>query len=92
MLSHTSHSPTIVIVIVIVVGRPYYFLVEPLELTFDLGNYEPFWGYLTLYEITETRKQKLSETFCFDLNSDSIEMMTGFLVRASIAIWLVCCC
>jgi hypothetical protein len=54
------------------VSRPYEyfksveFVVEPGELTFDFGNYEPFICSLCLYHIV--KKKKLSENYYFHCN------------------------
>ena len=49
-------------------------LVEVKELSFALGDIEPFFGSLSLYDIK--KKQKISENFHFDVNSEqTIEML-----------------
>lgn len=44
--------------------------IEPKELIFDLGYFEPFFGSIALYDLK--RKEKISETFHFDLNPEHI--------------------
>lgn len=50
-------------------------LVEPSELSFDLGVHEPFFISIALYDLK--RKEKVSETWNFDLNPPSITELLG---------------
>jgi hypothetical protein len=50
-------------------------LVEPTELSFDLGVHEPFFVSIALYDLK--RREKVSETWNFDLNPPSITELLG---------------
>lgn len=49
--------------------------VEPCSFELDLGNFEPFFGSIALYDIK--KKEKISETFHFDLNDDNVLQLLG---------------
>ena len=50
-------------------------LVEPTELSFDLGVHEPFFGTVALYDLK--RREKVSESWNFDLNPPNITELLG---------------
>ena len=50
-------------------------LVEPSELTFDIGVHEPFFGTMALYDLK--RREKVSESWNFDLNTPNITELLG---------------
>lgn len=50
-------------------------MVEPSDLTFDVGVHEPFFGTMALYDLK--RREKLSESWSFDLNPSSITELLG---------------
>lgn len=55
-------------------GTQVELFVEVKELSFELGDIEPFFGTLALYDVK--KKIKLSENFNFDVNSNqSIELL-----------------
>lgn len=51
------------------------FMVEPVDLSFDIGVHEPFFGTMALYDLK--RREKLSESWNFDLNPPSITELLG---------------
>lgn len=50
-------------------------MVEPTELSFDLGVHEPFFGTMAMYDLK--RKEKVSESWNFDLNPPNITELLG---------------
>ena len=50
-------------------GKDIEFMVEPQELSFDIGNIEPYRASLTLYNFS--KKKKLSETYYFHCNDST---------------------
>jgi hypothetical protein len=61
------------------VSNPYLhkfgtrFWVEPKELTFNLGNVEPFFCTMALYDLN--KKTRISENFYYDINTDDNSRM-----------------
>lgn len=57
------------------------FRVTPTGFDLNIGVFEPFYFSLSLYEVSDAganvKKLKLSESFCYDLNDDGIELMTN---------------
>ncbi|ELR16168.1 Dedicator of cytokinesis [Acanthamoeba castellanii str. Neff] len=49
-------------------------LVTPRKISFALGNFEPFYGVLALYDMA--KKVKISENFYFDVNDDDVSKLT----------------
>jgi hypothetical protein len=50
--------------------RGVQLLITPRKLSFALGNFEPFYGVLALYDMA--KRVKISENFYFDVNDDDV--------------------
>lgn len=55
-------------------------LVTPRKISFALGNFEPFYGVLALYDMA--KKVKISENFYFDVNDDDVSSSFSSLPRS----------
>ena len=53
--------------------------VTPRKISFALGNFEPFYGVLALYDMA--KKVKISENFYFDVNDDDVSSSYSSLPR-----------
>jgi hypothetical protein len=58
------------------VSKAFRFVVTAEKLVFDIGTVEPLFGVAALYDMRS--KQRLSETFHFDLNGDNLSQLFGF--------------
>lgn len=71
-------------------------LVEPKELSFAIGDMEPLFGILAVYDMA--KKKRLSENFYFELNSERTEKMIDrvriqlFVVFFTLRKWSNCAC
>jgi hypothetical protein len=63
-----------------IIYSPYEFMIEIKSMSFMLGDLEPFFAKIALFDVS--KKHRISENFYFDMNGKKIRDLLGnHLVR-----------